>query len=144
MLAGCKDWRKITHKNVPFGQCKSLRHLSILPSQNPESQRRRMTKVEAPTRKRPDIYLPLVEGFVWMYLVTSSFQPNASVSDTTPLIRPTPRLRRRSRNVVLFSILCMSLNSSSGMTLEPNALMTSISRPKSTSNRCQLSLTRSS
>ena len=103
-----------------------------------------MTKAEAPIRKRPDNHLPFVEGFVWMYLFTNSFQPNASFSDTTPLIRPTPRLRRPSRNVVLFSMLCMSLNSSSGMTLEPNALITSISRPNSASNRCQLSLTRSS
>ena len=79
-----------------------------------------------------------------MYLFTNSFQPNASLSDTTPLIRPTPRLRRPSRNVVLFSTLCKSLNSSSGMTLEPNALMTLISQTKSASNRCQLSLTRSS
>ena len=139
MLAGCKRLSKDCGQEGVIQAAQS-----ILLSQNPKSQRWRTTKAEAPTRKRPDIHLPFVEGFVWMYLFTNSFQPNASFSDTTPLISPTPRLRRPSRNVVLFSMLCMSLNSSSGMSLEPNALITSISRPRSASNRCQLSLTRPS
>ena len=139
MLAGCKGPSKHCGQE---GVIQAVQ--SILLSQNSESQRWRMTKAEAPTRKRSDIHLPFVEGFVWMYLFTNSFQPNASFSDTTPLISPTPRLCRPSRNEVLFSMLCMSLNSSSGMTLEPDALITSISRPKSASNRYQLSLTRSS
>ena len=114
--------------------CKSLRHRSIVFGQNSKDRQ----------QKEPLDCLPFVKGLFWIYLLTSCFHPNCSFYDTTPLTRPTPLLRRPSRKAVLLSMSCMSLNSSSGMTFDPNALITSTSWRRAASNRCQLSLTRSS
>lgn len=73
------------------------------------------------------IGLPLVDGFVLMYLCNSSFHFKASSSGTTPRITATPCLCRRSLNVVLLLMSPMSLYSISGMTPEPVSFTSAIS-----------------
>lgn len=87
---------------------------------------------------------PPVDGFVLIYRLTSSFHPRASSSETTALMTATPRFRRPSRNLVLFSTFPRSLKFSSGMTAGPSSLIARVSSFKVDERSSQLALRRSS